>query len=298
VVATHSAGEFTAEENRLVRSDVPVVALQSKGRSLLRVDLTYAAAKGPFVLQRSQGDVDREVTALEQRLALLDKEINLPGVDPKLQALKQGKRDELAARKQAFLTAPPAPATDTNGFSLRFLPLESNLPSAKDAQALVTAYDADVGRLNLEWAKAHGQDCPAPAKGQAGYVGSAACLDCHPDPATVWEASKHHHAWETLEAVGKQHHLNCTGCHVTGWQKPGGVCRLDKVAGREDVGCESCHGPGSKHVDAPGPTTIVGKPGEAVCVTCHNRENSPHFDFATYLPRILGPGHGRPPKTE
>ncbi|MCY1035714.1 cytochrome c family protein [Corallococcus sp. BB11-1] len=294
VVATHSAGEFSAEENRLVRSDVPVVAVQSKGRSLLRVDLTYAAAKGPFTLQRSQGDTDREVTALEQRLALLDKEINLPGIDPKLKALKQGKRDELSARKQGLLTAPPAPATDVNGFALRFLPLESNLASAKDAQALVTAYDADVGKLNLEWAKAHGQDCPLPAKDQAGFVGSAACADCHPEATTVWQGSKHHHAWETLEAVGKQHHLNCIGCHVTGWQQPGGVCRLDKVAGREDVGCESCHGPGSRHVDAPGADTIVGKPGQAVCVTCHNPENSPHFDFATYLPRILAPGHGRP----
>ncbi|MCY1042474.1 cytochrome c family protein [Corallococcus sp. bb12-1] len=298
VVATHSAGEFSAEENRLVRSDVPVVAVQSKGRSLLRVDLTYAAQKGPFALQRSQGDVDREVAALEQRIALLDKDINLPGVDPKLKALKQGKRDELSARKQGLLTAPPAPATDVNGFALRFLPLESNLASAKDTQALVTAYDVDVGKLNLAWAKEHGQDCPLPAKGQAGFVGSAACADCHAEATTVWEASKHHHAWETLEAVGKQHHLNCIGCHVTGWQQPGGVCRLDKVAGREDVGCESCHGPGSKHVDAPSPETIVGKPGQAVCVTCHNPENSPHFDFATYLPRILAPGHGRPVKSE
>ncbi|WP_404370157.1 multiheme c-type cytochrome [Corallococcus coralloides] len=292
VVATHSAGEFSAEENRLVRSDVPVVALQSKGRSLLRVDLTYAPAKGPFVPQRSQGDVEREVTALEQRIALLDKEISRPGIDPNLKTLKQGKRDELSARKQGLLTAPPAPTDGVNGFALRFLPLESNLPTAPDAQALVKAYDANVGQLNLAWAKAHGQDCPAPPKGQAGFVGSAACEDCHADATAVWQRTKHHHAWETLEEVGKQHHLNCVGCHITAWQKPGGVCRLDKVAGREDVGCESCHGPGSQHVDAPSPATIVGKPGEAVCVTCHNTENSPHFDFATYLPRILGPGHG------
>ena len=29
------------------------------------------------------------------------------------------------------------------------------------------------------------------------------------------------------------------------------------------------------------------------CVGCHNPENSPHFDFALYLPQILGKGHGR-----
>jgi hypothetical protein len=72
------------------------------------------------------------------------------------------------------------------------------------------------------------------------------------------------------------------------------VCRLDKVAGREDVGCESCHGPGSLHVEGPSADNITARPGQDVCVTCHNRENSPHFDFATYLPKVLGPGHGQP----
>lgn len=294
VVATRTATEFSGEQNRLVRATVPVVSLQSKGRSLLRVDLTYASQKGPFTPQKGQEDTEREAAALEQRTALLDKEINLPGIDPKLKALKQAKRDELVARKQALLSAPPAPATGVNGFTLRFVPLESGLPSHPDAQALVAAYDADVGKMNLAWAKEHGQDCPPPKKGQAAFVGNEPCRTCHEDAFPMWEKTKHSHAWETLVDLGKQYHLNCTSCHVTGWEQPGGVCRLDKVAGREDVGCEGCHGPGSKHVDAPEKANILASPGEALCVTCHNPENSPHFDFATYLPRILGPGHGKP----
>jgi predicted CXXCH cytochrome family protein len=59
------------------------------------------------------------------------------------------------------------------------------------------------------------------------------------------------------------------------------------------VGCESCHGPGSLHAEDPTPKNIVRSPGRELCVTCHNPENSPHFDFATYLPRVLGPGHGQ-----
>ncbi|GEN06521.1 Cytochrome c554 and c-prime [Myxococcus fulvus] len=294
LVATRSASELSGEQNRLVKATVPVVAPQSKGRSLVRVDLSYAKAPGSFSLQKGQADLEREVAALEQRTTLLDKEINLPGIDPKLKALKQGKRDELVARKQALVSAPPAASPDVNGFTVRFVPLESGLPSLPDAQALVARYDSEVGKLNLAWAKEHGQDCPAPAKGQAGFVGNEPCRSCHEESFPVWEKSKHHHAWETLEEVGKQHHLNCVGCHVTGWEQPGGVCRLDKVAGREDVGCESCHGPGSEHADEPSADNIIASPGEALCVTCHNPENSPHFDFATYLPRILGPGHGKP----
>jgi hypothetical protein len=294
VLATHTATEFSGEESRLVRAAVPVVGLQSKGRSLLRVDLAYGPQPGRFTPQKTAEDTEREVAALDQRLALLDKDINRPGIDAHLKRLKQQKLEELVARRQALLSAPVASTGEGDSFSVRFVPLESTLPSHPDAQKVVAAYDADVGKMNLEWARIQGQDCPAPAEGQAAFVGSAACADCHADTVPVWEASKHHHAWETLEEQGKQFHLNCTGCHVTGWEQPGGVCRLDKVAGREDVGCESCHGPGSLHVESPSAETITGKPGEKVCVTCHNPENSPHFDFATYLPKVLGPGHGQP----
>lgn len=295
VLATHTASEFDGEENKLVRDALPVVAMQSKGRSLLRVDLAYGAKPGRFTLQKTAADSEREAASIERRLALMDKEINLPGLSPERKQLLQRKLEELVARRQALLTAPVAAAGEGDSFSVRFVPLEATLPSDPAAQAVVTAYDADVGKMNLEWAKAHGQDCPAPDKGQAAFVGNTACADCHAESFPVWEASKHHHAFKTLEDAGKQFHLNCTGCHVTGWEKPGGVCRLDKVAGRENVGCESCHGPGSLHAEDPSADNIIARPGQDVCVTCHNRENSPHFDFATYVPKILGPGHGQPP---
>jgi hypothetical protein len=296
VLATHTATEFSGEENKPVRdASVPVVALQSKGRSLLRVDLAYGAKPGRFTLQKTAEDSEREAASIERRLGLMDKEINLPGITPERKKLLQQKREELVARRQTLLTAPVAAAGEGDSFSVRFVPLESNLASDPAAQAVVNAYDADVGKMNLEWAKAHGQDCPAPEKGQAAFVGNKACAECHEDTFPVWESSKHRHAWKTLEDAGKQFHLNCTGCHVTGWEKPGGVCRLDKVAGREDVGCESCHGPGSLHAEEPSADNILARPGQDVCVTCHNPENSPHFDFATYVPKILGPGHGQPP---
>jgi hypothetical protein len=291
-------GEPGAEENRLVRGAVPLAAPQSKGRSLLRVDVALGgagarggAAPGPFGLQRGQADLERELEAVDARLALLAREVDQPGVSPALKALKQGKLEELVARR-ARLASAEVPGLQPGRFTLRFVALEASLPADPAVARQVAAYDAEVGRLNLSWAAAQGEDCPAPERGAAAHVGSAACRSCHPDAFPVWEASKHAHAWETLEAVGKQHHLNCAGCHVTGWAQPGGVCRIDRTAGREDVGCESCHGPGSRHVTAPSAETIVGRPGEQACVGCHNPENSPHFDFATYVPRILGPGHG------
>jgi len=293
ILATHTATEFSGEEHKRVNAAVPVVGLQNKGRELLRVDLSYGPQKGPFSLVKSQDEMDREVAALDQRMATLNKEINLPDVDPQLKKLKQAKLEELIARKQNLLTQPVEAPTGTNAFSLRFLPLESSLPGEPDVKAVVTEYDRAVGKMNLAWAKEHGQDCPAPKKGEAAFVGNTSCQECHAEAFPLWEKSKHSHGWTTLEEKGKQFHLNCVGCHVTGYEKPGGVCRLDKVAGREGVGCESCHGPGSLHAEDPTPKNIVRNPGRELCVTCHNVENSPHFDFATYLPRVLGPGHGQ-----
>jgi predicted CXXCH cytochrome family protein len=124
-------------------------------------------------------------------------------------------------------------------------------------------------------------------------VGNEACRSCHPNPFTVYDKTGHAKAYATLESVQKQYRLDCVACHVIGFQQAGGVCRVDQVDGRQNVGCENCHGPGSIHVvDGTTKSVLRPKPGPNVCVGCHTAENSIHFDYATYLPRVLGPGHG------
>lgn len=292
VIATHVDGEFGAEENRVVAGKPPLVQLQSKGRSMLRVDLSFLGTR-PFSVVRTQSDVDRELAALDERIALTNKQINQPGLRKDTQALYQGKAAELVKRRAAIASAPLQTPGGQNTFGLRFIALESSLPEEPKVAAIVKRYDAEVGELNLAWAREHGQDCPAPQKGRAAYVGSAECKSCHAEAYAFWETTKHSHAYPTLVEVGKQNHLDCIGCHVTGIDAPGGVCRLDKVKGRENVGCEMCHGPGSLHAEDPSAKNIRVQPAKEQCIGCHNPENSPHFDFATYLPQILGKGHGR-----
>jgi hypothetical protein len=86
-------------------------------------------------------------------------------------------------------------------------------------------------------------------------------------------------------------------CHVTAFGQPGGfVAGTDKDL--QMVGCESCHGPGDKHIDAakrfvladPGEEakiekemreTIRRKPSDAVCITCHTtqaHQAHPHYE--------------------
>jgi len=289
--ATRLSGELDGEDNRLVRGRVPVARIQSKGRSLARLDISYGQPGAQFELQKTPEDREREISSLDQRLELLKKELNVPGLGKEIKGLKQAKFDELVKRREA-LAATALPSAAGNAFAVRFIPLEPTLPSNPEVKALIDGYQREVGKLNLAWARKHGKDCPRPEPGEAAYVGNEACRACHADAFPVWEKSKHAHAYQTLAYQGRHYDLSCVGCHVTGYGKPGGVCRIDRVAGRKDVGCESCHGPGSIHADNTDSQNIVAKPVAADCVRCHNAENSSHFDFSTYLPQILGPGHG------
>ncbi|HMO48223.1 MAG TPA: tetratricopeptide repeat protein [Rubrivivax sp.] len=98
----------------------------------------------------------------------------------------------------------------------------------------------------------------------------------------------------------------CIACHTTGFDK-----RYDAAADRFDshwlevnVSCQSCHGPGSRHVEAPqrGPLSGLAdlktpRSQVEVCAACHSRRSEfsakpvpgqPHLDH--YLPALLREG--------
>ncbi|HPA17338.1 MAG TPA: cytochrome c3 family protein [Verrucomicrobiae bacterium] len=74
----------------------------------------------------------------------------------------------------------------------------------------------------------------------AEFVGSAACEDCHADVSAKFKNATH----SRLKAQG------------------------DKA---KNIGCESCHGPGSKHVEAGGGRGSIVNPRRSpdVCFQCH-----------------------------
>jgi len=286
------------EDGRLLRGTVPVAQIQSRGRSLLRVDASPGPDGGALQLARGQGDIERELNAQGQRIGLLKRELGAPGLSAERKKALDTRLHELVQRSEQLTAQAQTTALQPGTFTVRFVPLEAALPEDPAVQKIVSDYDREVSLLNLAWARAHGEPCPPPAKGEAAYVGTEACRSCHPAPFAVYEKTGHARAYATLESINKQFRLDCVACHVIGFQQPGGVCRVDQVEDRKNVGCESCHGPGSHHVaDGTGRSVVRPRPGPSVCVGCHTAENSIHFDYATYLPRVLGPGHGQPPGT-
>jgi hypothetical protein len=119
-----------------------------------------------------------------------------------------------------------------------------------------------------------------------------ACSSCHAGARQVWNGTSHAHAYAVLSSQFKEYNLECVGCHVTGYEQPGGstVTHVDKL---ENVQCEICHGPGSKHVDSPSDSTlIVSRPGTSTCLSCHHPPHVEEFDAVAKMKEILGPGHG------
>ncbi len=172
---------------------------------------------------------------------------------------------------------------------------------------------------------------PPPALGnmRLTYVGSAACLNCHQQDALKWKSSKHSHAMDALEKVAtkptlRQYDPECVTCHVVGYQYVSGYVNEKKTPHLKNVGCESCHGPGSGHVAQPADPKLRAamspwrsKPGELLptpaqlakgfetlneaqkaiynrvndmCQKCHDIDNDPHFKFEVRWPEVI---HGK-----
>ena len=80
------------------------------------------------------------------------------------------------------------------------------------------------------------------------YVGAARCSQCHSTLKNNWAGTLHAQALATLEAIGQGTNAQCLPCHTVGYGQPGGFvdhATTDALAG---VGCENCHGPGSRIV--------------------------------------------------
>ena len=130
---------------------------------------------------------------------------------------------------------------------------------------------------------------PAATPGQPTYIGIDACSKCHKEARAVWDDTRHAGAYATLADQNKQFNLDCVSCHVTGYEQPGGS-NVTHVAKLQDVQCEVCHGPGSKHAADPKhvkPPTA--KPKGELCLSCHHAPHVEGFDAEKKIADILGP---------
>ena len=146
-----------------------------------------------------------------------------------------------------------------------------------------------------------------PVKENGRFVGSANCQSCHEKSYDIWKKSLHSHAYETLQKLDPPRNFDpeCVSCHVVGWNPTEffpyetGFVSKQKTPQLMNTGCEDCHGPGEKHcaVELAGSEELKQKYRKAavitkaesekqLCLTCHDIDNSPDFDFKAYWPFV------------
>jgi 2',3'-cyclic-nucleotide 2'-phosphodiesterase (5'-nucleotidase family) len=113
------------------------------------------------------------------------------------------------------------------------------------------------------------------------FSGEKGCQACHPREHEHWATTAHARAYDTLVKKDKTSDPSCLACHTTGQGSP-----LRTGSRFENVQCEACHGPAKGHPDS---RKNLGRVDEDDCRQCHNPTNTPNFNFAQYVQKILHP---------
>jgi hypothetical protein len=270
----------------------------NRGQIVSRIDVyERAGATSPLVDAIGPAAAKAKIAQLDKDLAARDAELARfaadKSADQSFVAAKQKERADVAAQRAQLAKKPLVVPAAGSYFTLDQVKISKGLACSVTAQDEVTAFYAAAGAANVKAAEGKAPE-PA-AKGKPSYVGSASCGDCHDAAAKYWDKTVHAQAWKTLVDRGQQFDYDCIGCHVTGWQQPGGA-NLAHNDTLRDVQCETCHGPASIHVAKGGqekPLAIVLDPPENLCASqCHTKEHSDTFQHDAYLRDIVGPGHG------
>ena len=170
--------------------------------------------------------------------------------------------------------------------------LWDTIPQNEPLRAMVGDYRSEIRStpLAIDDPDAHDPDAIPGVTGSATYVGSSSCKQCHAEAHGIWEKSGHAHAFETLVKIGADADPNCIGCHTVGFGKQSGYRRPLGLETLTDVGCESCHGPASEHLDRHlhgKDVTFKFRPlGSGDCQSCHYGEFSRPFVWETFWPGI------------
>jgi hypothetical protein len=276
--------------------DAWLVVPGNRGQVVSRLDV-YLRGPGPLADGVGSAEATGKIARIDHRVTDLDADIAKFAADPSADAAflakKRGERAELVGERGKLSTQPLQPPQNGSFFTLAQVRIKKTLACNLAVQDEITAFDRAAGSANV--AAAASEPPPPAPKGAATYVGMDKCDDCHADAVKFWKQTVHAQAWQTLVDRGQQFDYECIGCHVTGWEKPGGT-NMAHTEHLLDVQCETCHGPGSIHVAKGGeekPSAVRRAPAEDLCASlCHTHEHSDTFQHDAYLRDIVGKGHG------
>jgi nucleotide-binding universal stress UspA family protein len=197
-----------------------------------------------------------------------------------------------AANKGKFLARLDVPHSDSSGgWTGSIVELDEGYADDPHQTANIEEFRRELARRDFTPEQTSLAD-PLPANLPKNFAvaGTDACQKCHEDDCSLWRKSKHTLAWNSLKAKDARFDPDCQRCHTTGYGLPGGFASVGSGGRLTDVGCENCHGPSQAHVKDPTVLTAYYAQAKDRCVSCHDRENSPKFNYSKYWAQI---SHGK-----
>lgn len=260
-VQSHSKGKYLG-----------IVEIEWRDGVLWQETIDSALAIAPILRQQLQG--------LGQK-----KLLRHPGLD---------RLERFAKLSESDLSAAGGWLGGRYGFRFRSLP--PHIQPSPAVEKILAKMKEDIAAVNQQSRQQQADAAARPDMAiSAKFVGSAACQPCHSYQYDQWQKSSHARAYETLRNSSQQYNLRCLPCHTT-WQIPPGataekgfgIATLDLLEippQRQNVGCESCHGPGQDHIkDGKAGTFVEIK--EKICVFCHSQQMDPDFRFQEKVRKI------------
>jgi len=186
------------------------------------------------------------------------------------------------------LTQGALPEVESNEIRL----LRDTIPQDPSIRDMVRSYRDEVRntRLAVDDPNHLSADLVPGVRTLATYVGTEKCAACHRESAATWAGSAHSRAFASLISSKADADPKCIGCHTVGFGDPSGYRRDLGATALINVGCESCHGPGSLHVrQMMGDTSIhftFHPLDSGDCKKCHQGEFSRPFDWDQFWPLI------------
>jgi hypothetical protein len=174
--------------------------------------------------------------------------------------------------------------------------VHDRIPQSPAVATLNKQYRDEIRRtrLDLDDPEKLAADVVPGVKAAAAYAGTESCAGCHPQATAVWQKSRHAHAFRSLLDAKADADPNCISCHTIGFGTPSGYRRDFGQEKLVNVGCESCHGPGSAHIAARQSGNLdAGKMralGAGDCQKCHHGEFSRPFEWEKFWPEVK---HGK-----
>jgi hypothetical protein len=173
------------------------------------------------------------------------------------------------------------------------VPIDEKLPADEELVKLYRDYQLMVKEENLLE-----KVIKVPLPNGLEYLGSTSCNSCHKYEYEKWSTKRHAAAYQTLVDVGSQYDPECVSCHVVGLEYETGFVSQKSPEDLRNVGCEICHGPGSKHMTAilmAQEQTGISEP-QSTCIDCHTPEHSNYQGREDeYLAKIV---HWKEPKQD